>query len=601
MRNPKMLGPLAAALPLFLCPPSHALAQRQQPRPAKTATAAEAEERAAQEAETAALDLELVATRLEALAKEATMTAREARSKAIEARRRAAGARKRANLRKSPAKSSDSALGKVPGSILRAAENRETQKKLDGEGVVGGGRSGAVVPRANRKQAAADGEAQDAAPRPPARGIPKERDKHAAAQRTADENKGFYFAVKRAQHDAGPPKELRRETMTFNPGMAPDMADLEIRAKWQWGINIARGGGSFQGEEGKRLTKTGHVDYARLLIGPDKETAEHGGMKWGMRRYNLGDSTVVDCDFENIPLEHGSYDNLSGHGLYRGNTYHHLGGQAIQIAHRDKAYEQYKADNLSFTGKPIVIVDDCHAVDCGEHSSKSGFTWTFFDYGTHENPSTIILRNSTSVHAWDFIRTPGGQARVESSHSQATRAPGGMVVTQYQHSKDQKQGEQTTYACEYVVIDNCLFDHTQNNNPIVAIRGAETILIEDSCFISRGGRGRFVDIDDLEGRPSGRVIIENCVSPKGAEVFLRVGRKNVMSMHCPGQRIELDLATMKRTVGEPIDDAVTILQSPLRDRSPASGITAQPAGHEDDINAFKKRMESQRQAGDQAR
>ncbi len=606
MRTKMKLGRLAAALTLFLSPVGFSAIPPQQPRPTTPASAAEAEERAAQEAEATARDLEAVATRMEAVAKEATLAAREARGKAIEAGRRAKSARKRADLRKPVATKSETGLGKVPGSILRAAEERESQKKLDGEGVVQRApapkapragqkqpatRSGDRVPRVGGRQAA--GKADSDAPVP---AMPVERDKHAAAKRTAEENKAIYFGVKRAQHDAGPPKTLRRETMTFPPGAAPDMADLEIRAKWQWGVNIARGGASFQGPEALTLQKTGHVDLARLLIGPDKDTPEHGGMKWGLRRYNLGDSTVVDCDFEHIKLEHGIYDNLSGHGLYRGNTYHHLGGQAIQIAYRDKAYEQYKADNLPFSGKPILIVEDNHAVDCGEHASKSGFTWTFFDYGTHEQPSTLILRNCTSVHAWDFVRTPGGQQRVDPTHVQATRAPGGMVVHQFQHSKDEAQGKQTTYANEYVVIDNCLFDHTQNSNPIVAIRGAETILIEDSCFISRNGRGAFVDIDDIEGRPSGRVIIENCVSPPEGEVFLRVRRQNVMSMNCPGKRIEIDLGTMKRTVSEPIDDAVTTLQSPLLDRVPASGVTNQLPGHSDDMAAEQARLNSQRDA-----
>ena len=623
MRTILKQGRLAAALPLALLltlsagltQSSPAAPMVRQAGPAKKVSAAEAQERAAQEAETAALDLAVVATRLEALAKEATLTARDARARAIEADRRAKAARKRANLAKPRTGAKETGLGKVPGSILRGAEQREARKELEGEGVVKKvPRSTDRAPRSQPKKAAPQeggqkGGQQSGLPagqpsgqlagqKPAPRAMPVEKDKHAAASRTAEENKAFYFGVKRAQHDAGPPKTLRQETMTFNPGAAPDMADLEVRAKWQWAINVARGRDSFQGKEAAKLSKTGHVDLARLLIGPAKNTPDHGGMKWGLRRYNLGDSTVVDCDFENIKLEHGLYDNLSGHGLYSGNTFHHMGGQAMQVAYRDKKYEQYPADNLSFSGKPLLIVEDSHAVDCGEHAGKSGFAWTFFDYGTHEYPSTLILRNCTSVHAWDFARMQGSEKRVAASNPQSLRAPGGMMVHQYQHSKNKKPGEQTSYTNEYVVIDNCLFDHTQNSNPVVAIRGTETILIEDSCFISRNGRGAFVDIDDVAGSPSGRVIIENCVSPKGAEVFLRVRKKNVMSMNCPGQRIEIDLNTMKRTVSEPVDDAVTMLQSPLRDRRPPSGITDQPLGHSDDIAETQARLRSQRAAGD---
>ena len=541
----------------------------------------------------------MIATRLEALAKETKVAARDARARAIEAGRRAVAARKLADQLNPSVDAKDVKLGRIPGSILRGAEERESRKLLESEGLV----------PSKPQPAAQDGSGDRAdpglQPRPRIKGdenpepatapsIPIEKDKHAAAKRTADENKAMYFGRKRAQHDAGPPKELRRETFTFPPGQAPDMADLELRTEWQWAINVARGDGSFQGKEAAKHSKTGNVDLARLLIGPAPKAPNPDSMKWGMRRYNLGDSTVVDCDFEDITKEHGIYDSLAGHGLYRGNTFHHLGGQAIQIAYRDQAYSQYAADNLPFTGKPILILEDNHAADCGLHPSRSGFTWTFFDYGTHEHPSTVILRNCTSVHAWDFIRTPSSQTRVPKSHPQAIRAPGGLVMHQYQHAKEEAAGEQSSYAVEHFVIDNCLFDHTQNSNPIAAIRGVETILIEDSCFISRDGRGAFVDVDDIEGRPSGRIIIENCVSPSNAEVFLRVRKRNVMSMNCPGQRIEIDLNTMKRTVSEPIDDEITQLRSPLRNRVPAPGITGQPADAVMDLVAEQARLESQR-------
>ncbi|QDV07195.1 hypothetical protein Poly30_27140 [Planctomycetes bacterium Poly30] len=552
-----------------------------QARPARVVSAGSVQERAAQEAEASATDLEAVATRLEALAKEATLAAREARAKAIEARRRADGARKSA-LQLNPAASGEAPqLGQVPGSILRAAEEREVERTRELDG--GASREAETQPRSGARRRGDEGDDTQV------KAIPIERDKHAAATRTADENKAMYFKLLRSKHDAGPPKTVRQETFTFPPGAAPDMADFDIRAKWQWGINVARGQGNFQGPGAASLSKSGHIDLARLLVHPDTNVPDHGGMKWGLRRYNLGDSTVVDCDFADIPLEHGIYDNLSGHGLYQGNTFHHLGGQAIQIAYRDQSYEQYKADNLPFRGKPLLILENNHAADCGQHASRSGFTWTFFDYGTHEFPSTIILRNCTSVHAWDFTRTSGGQT-VQPDHPQAMRSPGGLMVHQFQHAKEQKKGEPVTYANEFVVIDNCLFDHTLNGNPIMAIRGAETILIEDSCFLSREGRGRYVDIDDQPDRPSGRVILENCVSPPEAEVFLRIRGKEVMSMNCPGQRIEIDVTTLERTVGEPQDDEIVDLQSPLRDRRPPPGITAQPSGVITDLAA----LESQR-------
>lgn len=568
-------------------PLSSAPVSAAQARPARIVSAGSVQERAAQEAEATANDLAAVATRLEALAKEASLAARDARGKAIAAQRRAAVARKSADLLNPKGAARKPELGDVPGSILRAAEEREAARGRSQQG----SRQGAGARTGTLTGTLTGARSSDLQPRlaPPAddevpvnRGIPTETDKHAAAKRTSQQNKAAYYKLQRAKHDGGAPKTLREETMTFSPDNAPDLADLEIRGKWQWSINVARGSASFQGKQADRLNKTGNLDYAGLLIGPAAKTADHGGMKWGMRRFNLGDSTVVDCDFEEIPLEHGIYDNLAGHGIYKGNTFHHLGGQAIQIAHRDFAYAQYKADNLPFRGKPVLICEDNHAADCGRHASKSGFTWTFFDYGSHEFPSTLVMRNCTSVHSWDFTRTMGGQT-VKAGDPGAIRSPGGMVVHQYQHAKEQKPGEAVTYANEFVVLDNCLFDHTQNLNPVVAIRGTETILIEDSCFIARSSERPFVCIDDVEGRPSGRVILENCVSPPNAEVFLTIRGKQVMSMNCPGERIEIDVATLKVTRGPMQDDAITKMQSPLTYRRPPSGVTPQPLGHIDDL------------------
>ena len=74
----------------------------------------------------------------------------------------------------------------------------------------------------------------------------------------------------------------------------------------------------------------------------------------GHASLQLGDVTVTDCDFTGIPKEHGIYDSLSGHALYRGNTFLGLGGQVIQLAHRATPYAQYGADNLR-TARLLIV------------------------------------------------------------------------------------------------------------------------------------------------------------------------------------------------------------------------------------------------------
>lgn len=404
----------------------------------------------------------------------------------------------------------------------------------------------------------------------------------AAATRSAEQNKAAFLPPVRASRAGGPPRKRVVKTFTFPPGEAPDMADIDLFAEWQWGINVARGGATFAGIDLDSIAKTGNVDVARVSIQPDPASDfAPQKMKWGMRRYNLGDTTVTDCDFSGIPEEHGIYDNLSGHGLYRGNTFLNLGGQAIQIAHRDAPYQQYKADNIRLKASPLVVYENNHAVDCGRNAARSGFTWTFFDAGSCEHPSTIVLRGCTAVAAWDFTRTAGGET-VEADHPGAIRSPGGLMV---HHYKPRPEGA-TNFPTEHLVLDACLFDLTKGQNAIAAARGVGEFLIKDSVFIARDHGFPYVDVDDLDGHPSGTIVLQNCVSPENARVWLRIRRENVMPMHCPGRRVEIDVATRKVTETPLQDDPITRIESPLAGRVVKSGMNPQPPGHVDDLGEY---------------
>ena len=278
-----------------------------------------------------------------------------------------------------------------------------------------------------------------------------------AATRSSEQNKAAFLPPLRATRADGPPRKRVVKSFTFPPGAAPDMADIDLFAEWQWAINIARGSAPFAGVELDSIDKTGNVDIARVSFQPNPASDfAPKKMKWGMRRYNLGDTTVTDCDFTGIPEEHGIYDNLSGHGLYRGNTFLNLGGQGIQIAHRDEPYQQYKADNIRLKASPLIVQENNHAVDCGRNAARSGFTWTFFDAGSWEHPSTIVLRGCTAVAAWDFTRTAGGEI-VEANHPEAIRSPGGLMVHNY---RPRPKGAEN-FPTEHLVLDACLFDPNQ--------------------------------------------------------------------------------------------------------------------------------------------
>ncbi|MEO1698474.1 MAG: hypothetical protein AAFU73_14335 [Planctomycetota bacterium] len=402
---------------------------------------------------------------------------------------------------------------------------------------------------------------------------------HASLEHTTAANKARFLGAKRARRSGGVGRRRIEESLTYSPEEAPDLADVDLLATWQWGINIARGRGNFAGAAPGSIPRTGSIDYARLTVGPKKGAFAERKMKWGIRRYNLGDTTVVDCDFTGIPEEHGLYDALCGHALYLGNTFQGLGGQAIQIAHRDRPFQQYKADNLAWAAPPLIVVDDCHAVDCGRFAARSGFTWSFFDPGTLEHPGTVIVRGCTSVHEWDFARTTGGR-RTALDAPDGVRSPGGLVVQHYRGlPKDAPVGAAT----RAVVIDRCLFDHSKSAMPLVAIRGVGTVLIEDSCFIARDGKLPYVDIDDLPGQPSGRVILQNCVTTDEGPVLLRIGREVIRSVHCPDQRVVIDVPTRQVVVGDVVEEPLSRVLHPLEPPILTPGVHPQPKGHVDAI------------------
>ena len=105
-------------------------------------------------------------------------------------------------------------------------------------------------------------------------------------------------------------------------------------------------------------------------------------------------------------------------------------------------------------------------------------------------------------------------------------------------------------------------------------------------FIARDHGFPYVDVDDIAGNPSGKIVLQNCVSPEGARVWLRIRRKNVMPMHCPGKRVEIDVASLQVTELPMQDDPITRIESPLAGRVVKSGINPQPAGHIDDLGAL---------------
>ncbi len=506
-----------------------------------------AEERAALRRR-AAEEAERVADELEAAAEELERLAKSAGEAAAAARRRADAARERARLGRGAAAGRRTESREIPPASRESA------------------RSAGATALATFDASRADGWA--------ARVVP-------AATRSAAQNKAAYLPEVRARRGWDLEARTGMSSVTHKPGAAPDIGDVDFTCGWQWALNVARGGVPGLDEPLDGAFKTGHVDLARLTFQPEPDGFGATGMKWGMRRYNLGDVTVSDCDFTGIPKEHGIYDSVSGHALYRGNTFLRIGGQAIQFAHRAGSYGQYGADNLPYTAPPLIVVEDCHAVDVGLRASRAAFAWTFFDPGSYAHPGTVVLRGCTLVSAWPSTRTSGGEV-VGPDHPRALRSSGGLVVTHYGEAPEGSEAHPT----RDLVIDACLFDLTMAEQAVAAVRGVEAILVEDSVFIAREHRRPYFDVDDAGGGASGRVVIQNCISPPGAEVWLRIRGRKIMSLHTPGKRFEIDVATGLIEETEPRDTALTRVVSPLAARAVRPGIHPQPPGHVDDLGVL---------------
>ena len=83
------------------------------------------------------------------------------------------------------------------------------------------------------------------------------------------------------------------------------------------------------------------------------------------------------------------------------------------------------------------------------------------------------------------------------------------------------------------------------------------------------------------GIPCGRVILQNCVTTPQEPVRIRIRRKVVCSVHCPGKRIEIDVASGKITTSEIRDEPLTRVIHPLKPPILSPGKHAQPRGHVD--------------------
>jgi hypothetical protein len=342
------------------------------------------------------------------------------------------------------------------------------------------------------------------------------------------------------------------------PGTPKVYSNLEVAVspRAQWAFNLYRP----RSKDLTDLSPSGYLEFRNIGIRPGRGAS---GLKWGSREYNAPDRRFIDCDYTEIPKEHGLYVSNSGNTLLQRCTFLRVGSQGAQWAHRPRPYQQYFADNAPYKSPPKHVVRDCHFVDCAQGGDRPSFNLTYFSPGTSENPGTILIEDSSFVCKWDKPRIDNAK----SASPNARYSSGAIVVTPSQGNipLDPRKGQMM----KSVTLRNCLFDYTSGDRAIIELRSVDDIVIENCCFIARNHTQSSVNIDRVSGRKSAlngtksrRIVLRNNLS---ANVKVRVGLGDgtrnagvvTIPLHTPGQEVVYNAVTGKEISRKTLKAAVT--------------------------------------------
>jgi len=267
-----------------------------------------------------------------------------------------------------------------------------------------------------------------------------------------------------------------------------DKSSVVPKGYAQWSSNMHRG---------QLERRGGSYEWHNIGVAPGLDASQ---LKWGTREYNAPERAFRDCDFLEIPQEHGLYvSNSAGTRLDRC-TFVRVGSQGAQWAHRPEAYQQYDADNMPYEAEPQHLVNDSHFVDCAQGGTRPSFNLTYFSPGTSEFPGWICIENSSFVCDWNVPRQDG------------KRSTGGLVVTPSQGNAP-LDGQNMM---REVFLKNCLFDFTAGDRSIASIRSVDEVVFEDCAFIAREHALPFITIDkdygNLNGTKTKVIRFRNCRS-----------------------------------------------------------------------------------------
>ena len=366
---------------------------------------------------------------------------------------------------------------------------------------------------------------------------------HDGFDATVQENKDRRLPRLRAERSDRVPA-TRIPDLKAWPGKPTIYADLEIAVSpnTQWAFNLHRP----KSIDLTDLSPSGYLEFRNIGIRPGEGAT---GLKWGSREYNAPDRRFIDCDYTDIPKEHGLYVSNSGDTLLERCTFLRTGSQGAQWAHRPLPYQQYHADNAPYQRPPNHVVRDCHFVDCAFQGDRPSFNLTYFSPGTSENPGSLLIEDSSFVCKWP-------EPRIDNANSASPRtrfSSGALVVTPSQGNLplDPAQGQMM----KQVTLRNCLFDFTAGDRAIAEIRSVDEIVIENCCFIARNHSQNSVSIDRLSGSAkilngtkSQRLVLRNNLAK---DVVVRLGLGDgtrnakvvTIPLHTPGEEVVYNAVT----------------------------------------------------------
>jgi len=351
-------------------------------------------------------------------------------------------------------------------------------------------------------------------------------------ENTVDQNKGLRIRALRMNRE---PRTLESRVgdIIHWPGgdhCIEDILCVVPQGFLQWGANLHRGPSPLQ-----LLQRS--LTWDNVSVRPDPVTGAPQ-LKWGTREFNAPDRFFLDCDFTEIPQEHGLYVSNAADTTLDRCTFLRVGSQGAQFAHRDNAYQQYDPDNMPYAESPTHVVRDCHFIDCAYGGTRPSFNLTYFSPGSSRQPGSILIEDSSFVCNWPTERADGH------------RSTGALVICRGQGTDPLVPS--IGQMMSDVTIRNSLFDFTGGDRQLACIRSVEELVIEECCFIARGDHNHpWVQIDrdysgsDLGGTKTQRIILRDNVAA-GVQIKLRLNSNTSnqgsvhIDLHCPGEEVIYD-------------------------------------------------------------